>query len=254
MDHPGSSSDIIRGWIHKGLFHLMGESIPQSDLIDRFSTILHRLDETQTRVITLSGGAASGKSSITRTVVESISDYKVILLSTDAFQFGDRDYRQNVLKPESALEKYNFARLAEVVTQIKTLVTDKQVTYPLYNAYTGSGIPIEGVCDNDTFLAETVSGKVDFIIVEGDFQPLDAVDYSIYLHVPDEVRLANRLRRDMVERGYDDREAIEASFNMRQNWQHFPHTLPIAQRADLLIWRLTDTPADAICYDLYGRT
>ena len=60
-------------------------------------------------------------------------------------------------------------------------------------------------------------------------------DYQIYLHVSDDVRLRNRIKRDLSERGSTIPAEITANFNLRQKLQHIPYTRTYACSADLLL-------------------
>lgn len=57
----------------------------------------------------------------------------------------------------------------------------------------------------------------------------------VYLDVPDEVRLANRVHRDLKQRGESNTQPIIDNFNSRQATQFVLHTLPVRNQADILI-------------------
>jgi uridine kinase len=77
---------------------------------------------------------------------------------------------------------------------------------------------------------------LQYLVIEGDFQPLprSEVDCLIYLDVPDEIRLANRLYRDLREGREPSPEAIATSFTHRRS-QFEKYTLPNKDVADILI-------------------
>jgi len=98
---------------------------------------------------------------------------------------------------------------------------------------------------------------VSLLIIEGDFQPLEDPDLIIYLHVDDRIRLRNRIQRDMERRGATDVRAIVDNFNMRQQTQHLPYTLPVANAAHVLLCtEVVENESyryDVLCNSLWKR-
>ena len=60
------------------------------------------------------------------------------------------------------------------------------------------------------------------------------IDLSIYVDTPDDLRLARRLRRDVVERGRSV-ESVLAQYLGTVRAAHYRHTFPAMFEADLVI-------------------
>ncbi len=113
------------------------------------------------------------------------------------------------------------------------MAEDDSVAIPVYETQTG--MAVSGYKAGKDEYKKQVS-RPDYLLLEGDFQPLprDWIDYSIYLDVPDEVRMANRMRRDLKEGREASLESIKESFMMRQP-QFEKYTLPNKKEADLVL-------------------
>ena len=77
-------------------------------------------------------------------------------------------------------------------------------------------------------------------MVEGDFDFVVEPDLLIYFDVPDEIRLANRIKRDLVSRNVVDEDEIRENFQLRQKLQHFPYTLSTKAVADIVVNVMVD--------------
>lgn len=202
---------------------------------------LRSLPKRETKIISLVGGAGSGKSTLAGEIGASLKSAAII--GTDDFVLGPRKFRRKFMEVEGKdpLLKYDFALLREKIEKIKRLREGESVCLPLYESRSGTGLDIEydAVTGQITAISrddcEREIGQVDFLIVEGDFQILEAPDYQIFLHVSDEVRLHNRISRDLRERGPTTPEEITENFYLRQKFQHVPCTRTYARSADLLL-------------------
>lgn len=187
-----------------------------------------------TKVISLIGGAASGKSTLAKAIIEQLAPMalRADTIGTDDFNKGDRAWRWKHFEDKEGanqIDKKDFALLnAKVAAIRRNRGSDTTVAVPTYNQTTGLAID-EGE-DNYTHRI----GSVDVLIVEGDFHPVTDPDLVVYLHVPDQQRLRIRVARDVKHRG-GDLAKTTASFTYRQRVQHVPHTLPTAEQADYVM-------------------
>ncbi|MAE12991.1 hypothetical protein CMO92_00360, partial [Candidatus Woesearchaeota archaeon] len=90
--------------------------------------------------------------------------------------------------------------------------------------------------------------KVDYLIIEGDFDFVVHPDIKIYFHVPDDLRLQNRINRDKEKRNEPNVQNITENFNLRQKLQYIPYTLPAAKKAHLIIIVTAEQRADSLNY------
>jgi uridine kinase len=236
-----SSDELIQSLIRDGDFILSASGLDDEAAVMRIVSLLREINKKDTKVISLIGGAASGKSTLANRVAVALEDAAVI--STDDFLLGTREYRKRFLDFEGAdpLKKYNFDLLRDKVEKIRNLREGEFECLPLYDEKSGAGIDIVVDQENGeiTHIQEErfprKVGRVEFLIIEGDFQVDMQADFRIFFHVPDEVRLKNRIDRDLKERGATNTEEVTANFESRQKLQHRPYTVSQARCADLLI-------------------
>eukprot|EP00053_Salpingoeca_punica_P018194 m.177439 g.177439 ORF g.177439 m.177439 type:complete len:489 (-) comp17382_c0_seq2:1674-3140(-) len=185
-------------------------------------------------IIGITGGSASGKTTVARKIIEDLDIPWVCLLSMDSFY--------KVLNKEQ-LElahhnKFDFDHPDAfdtdlIVETLKKLKQGKQVEVPIYDFTTHSRRP------------ETITMYgANVIIFEGilaftSSKIRDVMDVKIFVDEDADVRLARRLRRDIRERGRDLQGAllqymrfVKPSFDQ--------HIYPTMQYADLVVPRGTN--------------
>lgn len=211
--------------------------IDAEQLVQNLSEQFKAIRKNGTKIISLIGGPASGKGTLAVMLAQALGSAAV--LSTDNYLKGDRNYRRtNIENPgKDPIEKYDFDFLRQQVQIIAALREGEFVGIPEYDGVSGIAIGQDPNNLPDTNSYPRKIGKVDYVIVEGDFQPLesDVIDSLVYLDVPDEVRLVNRVHRDLRERGESAEKSIIDNFNHRQTTQFLPHTLPNREKADIVI-------------------
>lgn len=222
-----------------GRYILVASELDDASALTLIAKYLKNINRSGTKIISIVGGAASGKSTLAKNLVGFLGNADTI--STDAFGLGSREYRREFLEGRKPLEKYDFNLLREKVEAIKNLQSGELEPVPTYDEESGNALKI----DFDKVSGKIVSvnkddytkkvGKVDYFIVEGDFQPLDDQDFCIYMHLPDAARLKNRIFRDSESRSVSNPNQIVKSFKLRQKMQHEKYTLPASSRSDMLI-------------------
>jgi len=196
-------------------------------LVQHIVAAIREVEAEQTAVLTLVGGAASGKSALTRLLIEALECSASVC--TDDFVIGDRAYRREHLEGKDPTKKYDLELLNSTVNKIIALEEGEQTKVPLYDEPSGASIAL----GEENY--RTIIGKLDYLIVEGDFLFVQNPNFQIYLHVADDVRLENRIRRDCKDRSETCSASVVENFKHRQINQHIPHTLPCTKTADLLI-------------------
>lgn len=225
------SSNVINELLQKQYHRCLAKvpSAAASDWLAERSTGLRR---SGTIVISLIGGAAAGKSTFAESLTTAFRQRNIPAdtISTDSFVLGTREWRRTHVEGGDPRAKYDFAYLNVLVDKIRrNRNPEARIPVPTYDE--GTGVAIAAGEENYTHRI----GVLDYLIVEGDFDAVEHADLRVYLHVDDSVRLENRLRRDCQTRSEGDSAKIRDNFLLRQRLQHFPFTLPAAERADFIV-------------------
>jgi len=145
-------------------------------------------------IIGVAGGSGSGKTSVSKMIVDSFVNHSIILIQHDSY-YKD----QSKLTFEERLKtNYDHPMAFEtelLLKHIRDLLAYKAIEIPVYD-----------------YAAHTRSTEVihqeprDVIILEGilileDKKLRDLMDIKVYVDTDDDVRIIRRIRRDIIERG-----------------------------------------------------
>ena len=216
---------------------------------------------TDARLLVITGGAASGKSTLAEAVSNKLAQQDVpsAVISSDDYVRGDRGSRRrweaNGMRPDG---KYDFRTLRRAIGAVCANRDPRQVIeLPQYDPHTG--LAIDGSRKRQIPM-------VDVLIIEGDMLGEAGASHqslypeatykpqAVYLHVPDEERLRRRVERDMRDRnGHGETpDVIADSFEHRQRTQHLPYTLRYASVANAILTPAANgSPYGDPTYDMY---
>ncbi|KAF5192274.1 Uridine kinase [Thalictrum thalictroides] len=154
-------------------------------------------------VIGVSGGTASGKTTVCDMIIQQLHDHRVVLVNQDSF------YRGLTAEEAEHVHEYNFdhpdafdtEQLLECVGQLKC---GQSVHVPIYD------FKNHRRC-SESFRQVNAS---DVIILEGilvfhDQRVRNLMNMKIFVDTDADVRLSRRIRRDTVERGRDINSVLE---------------------------------------------
>ncbi|GJN04136.1 hypothetical protein PR202_ga21658 [Eleusine coracana subsp. coracana] len=154
-------------------------------------------------VIGVSGGTASGKTTVCDMIIQQLHDHRVVLVNQDSF------YRGLTEEQSVHVQDYNFDhpdafdtdQLLECMGKLKS---GQSVNIPIYD------FKNHRRC-SESFRKVNAS---DVIILEGilvfhDQRVRDLMDMKIFVDTDADVRLARRIRRDTIERGRDVTSVLE---------------------------------------------
>ncbi|XP_042502083.1 uridine kinase-like protein 1, chloroplastic isoform X1 [Macadamia integrifolia] len=154
-------------------------------------------------VIGVSGGTASGKTTVCDMIIQQLHDHRVVLVNQDSFYRG--------LTPEESerVHEYNFDHpdafdTEQLLECVGILKSGHSVQVPIYD------FKNHRRC-SDSFRQVNAS---DVIILEGilvfhDPRVRNLMNLKIFVDTDADVRLARRIRRDTVERGRDVNSVLE---------------------------------------------
>ncbi|XP_078175478.1 uridine/cytidine kinase UKL1, chloroplastic-like [Carex rostrata] len=180
--------------------------------------------------IGVSGGTASGKTTVCDMIIQQLHDHRVVLVNQDSF------YRGLTAEESEHVQDYNFdhpdafdtEQLLECMNQLKCC---QSVNVPIYD------FKNHRRC-SESFRKVNAS---DVIILEGilafhDQRVRDLMDMKIFVDTDADIRLARRIRRDTVERGRDVNSVLEQYGRfVKPAFDDF--VLPTKKYADVIIPR-----------------
>ncbi|XP_074296507.1 uridine/cytidine kinase UKL1, chloroplastic-like [Silene latifolia] len=181
-------------------------------------------------VIGVSGGTASGKTTVCDMIIQQLHDHRVVLVNQDSF------YRGLTAEELERATEYNFDHpdafdTEQLLECAEKLRAGQSVQVPIYDFKTHQR-------RTDTFRQVNAS---DVIILEGilvfhDSRVRDLMNMKIFVDTDADVRLARRITRDTLERGRDLNSVLEqyAKF-VKPAFDDFVH--PSKKYADVIIPR-----------------
>lgn len=190
-----NSDVVIEELVDSGCYKELNKNFDDNSVVLEVVNHIKDIKKDKTLIVGLVGGAASGKSTMTDSIPMILESSAVIC--TDDYVIGDRKFRRPIDKKNS-VDKYDSDLLNKKVRDICSLESEEKVSVPTYEQISGLAI----AKGEENFNREV--GKVDYLIVEGDFDLVDKPEYKIYFHVSDDIRLRNRIDRDTIKRNQTD--------------------------------------------------
>lgn len=174
-------------------------------------------------LIGVAGDSGCGKSTFLRRLEDLFGEEFITVICLDDYHSLDRKQRRETGITALSPKANNFDLMYE---QIKDLKNGKSIDKPIYNHETGAIDPPERINPNHIVVIEGLHPLYDERV-------RSLLDFSVYLDLSDEVKIAWKLQRDMAERGhrYED---ILASINSRRP-DFDAYIDPQKQHADIVI-------------------
>jgi len=177
------------------------------------------------KIIGISGGSGSGKTTIVRKISESIEDF--------VFIPQDNYYRSAEYITNSNITEFNFdhpnAFDKDLIMQhLADLKNGKAIQMPQYDFV------------HHRRMEETIEVKPQKVIIfEGimvfyEKMIRDLMDLKIYVDTPDDIRFIRRLQRDVNERGRTQESVIKQYMDVVRPG-HFEFIEPTKSYADIII-------------------
>ncbi len=183
----------------------------------------------------MSGGSGSGKSTLAEALLAHLPKGQAVMFGEDAYYLPMSHYGTPKSEDERhaliASINYDAPQSKEVdhlVKDLKALKAGQGVDQPIY--------------DYDRHDRSKKTRRIEpapILILEGihalsmpKIRPL--IDLSVYVDTPDDLRLARRIRRDVVERGREV-EGVLQQYLGTVRAAHYRYTYPAMFEADLVI-------------------
>lgn len=182
---------------------------------------------TKPLVIGIVGGSGSGKTTVTKRIIEELTKEKVALIEQD-YYYKDQSH---LTMDERIKTNYDHPEAFDndlLCSQLRDLISGKSVEMPQYDYV------------NHTRSKKTIlQDSKEVIIVEGLFglyskNIRDYLDIKIFVDTPSDIRILRRLLRDMNERGRSVDSVINQYLTSVRP-MHEQYIQPTKQYADIII-------------------
>lgn len=145
-------------------------------------------------VIGVTGGSGSGKTTVSRNIVERLQGESVVMIPQDAY-YNDQGHLPMEERRQVNYDHPDAFDHALLIQQIKALLNGEAIEQPTYDYA------------EHTRSSKTVHiDPANVIILEGvllftDPAVRDLLDIKLYVDTDDDLRFIRRLQRDIIERG-----------------------------------------------------
>jgi phosphoribulokinase len=156
-------------------------------------------------LIGVAGDSGCGKSTFLRRITDLFGEDFVTVICLDDYHSLDRKQRKETGITALNPKANNFDLMAE---QMKALKSGETIEKPIYNHETGMIDPPEKIEPNHIVVIEGLHPLYDQRV-------RDLIDFSVYLDISDEVKIAWKIQRDMAERGHSYEDVL-AQINSRK--------------------------------------
>ena len=179
------------------------------------------------KIIGIVGGSGSGKTTVTKRIIEALDIDKVVLIEQD-YYYKDQSH---MTMDERIKTNYDHPGAFDnelLYSQLLELIDGKSVEVPRYD-YT----------NHTRSDKKVLQESKDVIIIEGMFglyseKLRNLMDIKIFVDTPSDLRILRRLLRDINERGRTV-ESVINQYLMTVRPMHEKYIKPTKQYADIII-------------------
>lgn len=189
------------------------------------------------RVVGITGGTGSGKTTLCRALAQTLGP-RARVLTQDRY-YHDLDWQQHDQVLQHNFDHPDAVDFGLLLRHVKNLASGEVAEAPVYDLTTHRRTQkTESIHPGDVLLVEGM-----LIGSEGELRRL--FDPLVYVHTPDDVRLIRRIRRDLAER---DR-TIDTVLHQ---WEHHVQPMhnrwvePLRAGADVVVSGLAPAPDNAM--------
>ncbi|WP_031548951.1 uridine kinase [Salinicoccus luteus] len=178
-------------------------------------------------VIGIAGGSGSGKTSVTRKIMEALNGHSVVLIEQD-YYYKDQSDKTFEERLETNYDHPFAFDNNLLISHIRQLIDRQPVEIPTYNyeIHTRSDETIE-VEPKDVIIIEGI-----FALENEDLRNL--MDVKLYVDTDSDIRILRRLKRDIEKRGRTMDSVISQYLNVVRP-MHLQFIEPTKRFSDIII-------------------
>ena len=183
--------------------------------------------ENRPLFVAIAGGSGSGKTTIAKSVVDSVGSDAVVYLQQDAYY---RD-RPDLSFDERVTINYDHPDSLEselLIRHLEALRAGEAIEQPVYDFSTHQRT------DHSVTIVPEPAVIVEGILVLADRQLREMFDVRVYIDTEPDVRLIRRLQRDILERGRTV-ESVLDQYQRTVRPMHYQFVEPSKRYADIII-------------------
>lgn len=162
-------------------------------------------------MIGVAGDSGCGKSTFLRRLIDLFGEEFMTVICLDDYHSLDRKQRKKTGITALNPRANNFDLMYE---QMKALKEGQAIDKPIYNHETGELDPPERIQPNHIIVIEGLHPLYDERV-------RSLLDFSVYLDISDEVKIAWKIQRDMEERGHDYEDVLAAINSRKPDFQNY---------------------------------
>ncbi len=174
-------------------------------------------------LIGVAGDSGCGKSTFLRRITDLFGEDFVTVICLDDYHSLDRKQRKETGITALNPKANNFDLMYE---QIKALKNGDTIDKPIYNHETGLIDPPEKIEPNHIVVIEGLHPLYDERV-------RGLIDFSVYLDISDDVKIAWKIQRDMAERGHSYEDVLQQINSRKPDFDAYID--PQKQYADVVL-------------------